>query len=191
MHENLGNNALRALESGQVARILPTLDALKRRGSTAEVLGMFDSLTGNLSTSQNRFVRDAIVLCLRTHANNNQELLNKAITWADTTLRVPRESVVDHITRAEAAHLIGYLKDLDQRPSDFRKLGDKLLELAVDPNEEFMVRDRCIQALGRILYIAAWTGLNNLKNSLTDETILQTLSDAIDTLRPKVQERSN
>lgn len=192
MYEQLGHQAQTALESGDMVKIISALKSLRQRGCAAEVLGIFDSLTGNLITSQNGFVRDPIVLCLTTHANKNTEILNRAITWADTALSAPRESVSDHIQGAEAAHLIGYLKDLKNRGSDFHNLGNKLLELAKDSNEHVEVRTRCVQALGRIDYTEALGGLKGLTSeSLDNEEFLLQLGLAIAALRQSVQERCN
>jgi hypothetical protein len=159
--------------------------------SMVQVLDMFDQLTANLTRTKDPGVRDAVVLCLKTHANKNPEIMDKAITWADRTLSVPRESVGDHIQRAEAAHLIGYLKVFEQRGADCKSLGDKLLELAKDSTEEVEVRRRCIQSLGRINCTAAWKALNGLCNSLTDETLLRELNTAIQILLPSIQRQYN
>jgi HEAT repeat protein len=100
--------------------------------------------------------------------------------------------VVDHITRAEAAHLIGYLEGLENRGSDFRNLGNKLLELAKDSNDDVEVRSRCIQALGRINYTEALAGLKGLTNeSLDNKKFVSRLRLAIEHLRQIVQERCN
>jgi len=180
MFEDLGRKALKALDSQNITNILTALKQLEERGSRSDVLRVFDKLIDALNSKTASWTRDGIILCLRTHANDDPQVMDKVVPWAVTTLGINGGQATDYIQRAEAAHLVGYLKRLSERPSELHRLANKLLELANDSNEQGEVRKRCIQALGRINYTTALSTLRQLDNSTTDPELSLTLKEAIE-----------
>jgi hypothetical protein len=176
MFENLGNEVRAALNSSNPESMRNVLQRL----STADVLKMFDALVSNLTASKCTVFRNEIVVCIGTHFENNRQLMKKSMGWIEQTLcqQPEGDTSVDHIQRAEAAHLLGCVHNLNYFISEekLHRLGDRLVAIATDPQEDKCVRHRCIESLGRIGYRAATQALVGLKSWVADED----LDDALD-----------